>query len=270
MKSNLLSTALSLAGYKLATEMREFSATWQELSTRHKGTLAVAALASLALIGLSVAGEDVHPPNAVLVFLLLTLLVSATFGPRVTLVAAILSDVCLLFFFFEPIFVPWAHDTQLRLTAAIFLVVSVVIGSLFQELRPRLVTASAGAGTALAWAPATPPLPIAIPSDRQYSSPLLIDVSKHVVVMNGKEVMLTPTEFSLLQYFAVNVGKILTHQEILANVWGEEYGKDSQILRAYVKQLRFKLGDDPASPRFIRTETRLGYRFMNPGAEFLD
>src|SRR5690606_19514268 len=94
------------------------------------------------------------------------------------------------------------------------------------------------------------------------ASHLQIDYGDRRVLLDGHEVLLTPTEFSLLSFLSVNAGRVLSHQTILANVWGEEYGDDSQILRTYVKQLRSKLGDDPTAPRFIRTEARHGYRFI--------
>jgi DNA-binding response OmpR family regulator len=69
---------------------------------------------------------------------------------------------------------------------------------------------------------------------------------------------------SLLRFFVANAGKVLRHQAIMTNVWGPEYGSDTAILRTFIKQLRSKLGDNPARPRFIRTELGIGYRFVIP------
>jgi two-component system KDP operon response regulator KdpE len=91
---------------------------------------------------------------------------------------------------------------------------------------------------------------------------LNIDLERRTVRLRGEEVHLTPTEYSLLKYLATNAGKVLTHPMILRAVWGADYAEDAQILRTYINQLRAKLGDDPAAPRFIRTDPGVGYRFI--------
>jgi two-component system, OmpR family, KDP operon response regulator KdpE len=93
---------------------------------------------------------------------------------------------------------------------------------------------------------------------------LEIDTTRRMVTVAGQEVHLTPTEYSLLTYLAANAGKVLTHPMILRAVWGAEYAEDSHVLRTYVNQLRAKLRDDPAAPRFIRTDPGVGYRFAAP------
>ena len=90
-----------------------------------------------------------------------------------------------------------------------------------------------------------------------------IDLEARTVSLHGRAVSLTPTEYSLLKYLATNAGKVLTHPMILRAVWGAAY-EDTAVLRTYVNQLRAKLEDDPAEPRFIRTEPRVGYRFLIP------
>jgi two-component system KDP operon response regulator KdpE len=88
-----------------------------------------------------------------------------------------------------------------------------------------------------------------------------LDLERRVVKVDGSEVHLTPTEYSLLKYLATNQGKVLTHPMILRSVWSAEYASDTAVLRTYVTQLREKL--DSAQPyRFIRTEPRVGYRFL--------
>lgn len=106
-------------------------------------------------------------------------------------------------------------------------------------------------------------------SDRQQQgqialADLLIDLERRLVTVGGKEVHLTPTEYSLLKYLATNAGRVLTHPMILRAVWGAEYTEDTHILRTYINQLRSKLGDDPSRPRFIRTDPGVGYRFLDP------
>ena len=96
---------------------------------------------------------------------------------------------------------------------------------------------------------------------------LEIDLERRRVTLAGAEVHLTPTEYSLLKYLAINAGKVLTHPMLLRSVWGSEYTGDVQLLRTYVNQLRSKLEDDSSSPRFIRTDPGVGYRFADPDRE---
>ncbi|MBI2723548.1 MAG: response regulator transcription factor [Chloroflexi bacterium] len=91
---------------------------------------------------------------------------------------------------------------------------------------------------------------------------LRLDLDRRDVSVDGTQVHLTPTEYNLLKYFVTNAGRVLTHPMILRSVWGNEYADDTQNLRTYVNQLRSKLSDDAASPRFIRTEPGVGYRFV--------
>ncbi len=91
---------------------------------------------------------------------------------------------------------------------------------------------------------------------------LRIDLSRHLVTRGEAEVKLTATEFKLLAYLAANEGRVLTHQTILAHVWGPEYADHTEYLRVYVRQLRKKLEDDPDQPRYLLTEPGIGYRFV--------
>ncbi len=90
---------------------------------------------------------------------------------------------------------------------------------------------------------------------------LEVDMSRHVVRKQGKIVKLTRTEYELLAYLVSNCGKVLTHKELLNNVWGPEYGEESEYVRVFINQLRRKIEDDPSNPQFILTEPRVGYRF---------
>ncbi len=89
-----------------------------------------------------------------------------------------------------------------------------------------------------------------------------IDVSRHTVEVDGRRLDLTPKEFGFLALLARHAGKVLTHRMILQEVWGPEYGTESEYLRVYASQLRKKLGEDPARPRLV-TEPGVGYRFID-------
>lgn len=90
---------------------------------------------------------------------------------------------------------------------------------------------------------------------------LKIEFASRLVSLNDEEIKLTRTEYELLAYLAVNAGKVLTHREILHSVWGPEYGDELEYVRTFINQLRRKIEEDPASPRYIVTEQRTGYRF---------
>jgi len=93
---------------------------------------------------------------------------------------------------------------------------------------------------------------------------LEVDFSKRVVKRRGQIMNLTRTEYELLAYLISNYGKVLTHRELLHNVWGPEYGEESEYIRTFITQLRRKIEDDPSNPQFIVTEPRVGYRFIRP------
>jgi len=82
------------------------------------------------------------------------------------------------------------------------------------------------------------------------------------VSLHGKDIHLTPTEFKLLTFLIRNAGKVMRHRELLQNVWGPQYDSEVNYLRIYIKHLRDKIEDDPANPRFILSEPRIGYRFV--------
>ncbi|MBV8980572.1 MAG: response regulator transcription factor [Acidimicrobiia bacterium] len=95
---------------------------------------------------------------------------------------------------------------------------------------------------------------------------VVVDQARHSVEVAGNKVELTPKEFAFLALLARWPGRVLTHRTILQEVWGPEYGSESQYLRVYASQLRKKLDDDPAAPRLI-TEPGVGYRLVDPAAE---
>jgi two-component system KDP operon response regulator KdpE len=94
------------------------------------------------------------------------------------------------------------------------------------------------------------------------SGPLVIDLSTRLVTRDGETVRLTPTEYRLLAYLAANAGRVLTHETLLAHVWGEEYRGHPEYLRVYMRQLRKKLEGDPDNPIYLLTEPGIGYRFV--------
>jgi two-component system KDP operon response regulator KdpE len=87
-----------------------------------------------------------------------------------------------------------------------------------------------------------------------------MDLVRHEVYINGKKAALTPKEYELLRYFMVNRGRMLTHRQILNEVWGPAHSNDTQYLRVYVGQVRDKLEIDPSQPQMIVTEPGVGYR----------
>jgi two-component system, OmpR family, KDP operon response regulator KdpE len=91
---------------------------------------------------------------------------------------------------------------------------------------------------------------------------LCIDLEKRAVFRDGELLQLTPHEFALLRLFALNEGKLLTHQTILREVWGAAYQKESHYLHVYVSQLRRKIEPDPSRPSHLLTEPGAGYRFV--------
>jgi len=91
---------------------------------------------------------------------------------------------------------------------------------------------------------------------------LRLDLARHEVSVDGSSVRLTRKEFDLLRVLVVNAGRLVTHQLLLREVWGPAHEHDTQYLRVFIAQLRAKLGDDPAEPRFIVNEPGVGYRFL--------
>jgi two-component system KDP operon response regulator KdpE len=89
---------------------------------------------------------------------------------------------------------------------------------------------------------------------------LTVDLARRTVEVRGEPVHLTPIEFELLRGLARNRGRLMTHRDLLTTVWGPGYADDTQVLRAHIANLRRKI-EPPEGPRFIRTESGVGYRF---------
>lgn len=92
---------------------------------------------------------------------------------------------------------------------------------------------------------------------------LRVDLARRQVWAGSTEVRLTPIEFSLLAVLVKNAGRVLTHRQLLRDIWGPEYGDERHYLRVYMAQLRRKLEADPARPRYLRTEPGVGYRLLD-------
>ncbi|MFH0914183.1 MAG: response regulator transcription factor [Chloroflexota bacterium] len=91
---------------------------------------------------------------------------------------------------------------------------------------------------------------------------LSVDIPSRKVLLNNRLVKLTPTEFSLLALLVQNPGRILTHKQLLEKVWGWEYGDDLDYVRIYIWHLRQKVEPDPTKPKYIMTESGVGYYFQ--------
>jgi len=91
---------------------------------------------------------------------------------------------------------------------------------------------------------------------------LRVDLARRLVTLDEREVRLTRKEFAVLAMLVRDGGRVITQQQLLREVWGPAHVEDSQYLRVVVGHLRQKLADDPARPRYLRTEPGVGYRFL--------
>jgi two-component system KDP operon response regulator KdpE len=94
------------------------------------------------------------------------------------------------------------------------------------------------------------------------SGDLKIDFASRIVMVRGEQVHLTPIEYKLLTTLIRHAGKVVTHRQLLAEVWGQEYTEESQYLRVYMGYLRRKLEANPDQPQLLLTEPRIGYRLV--------
>lgn len=91
---------------------------------------------------------------------------------------------------------------------------------------------------------------------------LVVDLATRRVTVNGREVKLTVTEYNLLRFLVRHAGKVLTHRQLLREVWGQGHDEHTHYLRVYVAHLREKLEDNPAKPELFITEPGVGYRLI--------
>lgn len=92
---------------------------------------------------------------------------------------------------------------------------------------------------------------------------LRIDLNTRMVALNGEVLHLTPTEFKLLARLVRSAGRVVTHRQLLTDVWGAEFTEHTHYLRLYMAQLRAKIEQNPAEPRHLLTETGVGYRLAD-------
>lgn len=92
---------------------------------------------------------------------------------------------------------------------------------------------------------------------------LIVDLGRREVTLEDTPVHLTPTEYRLLQVLVSHAGKVVTHRQLLKEVWGPDSVYENQYLRVYMGQLRRKLEQDPARPRYLKTEASVGYRLVD-------
>ena len=89
---------------------------------------------------------------------------------------------------------------------------------------------------------------------------LKMDISRRIVTMNENQILLTPTEYEILRLLLQNAGKVLTHRQLLRQVWGTAYESELHILRVNISNLRRKIEPDPSRPHYLITESGVGYR----------
>lgn len=88
-----------------------------------------------------------------------------------------------------------------------------------------------------------------------------LDPERHLVQKKGRAVHLTPKQFELLHFLMASAGRPVPHSKLLRSVWGPEYGNELEYLRTFIRQIRVKIEDDPADPKYLLTESHIGYRF---------
>lgn len=90
---------------------------------------------------------------------------------------------------------------------------------------------------------------------------ILLDPDRHLVEKKGRAVHLTPKQFELLHFLMVHAGRPIPHAKLLRSVWGPEYGNELEYLRTFIRQIRMKIEDDAANPKYLLTDSHIGYRF---------
>jgi two-component system KDP operon response regulator KdpE len=96
------------------------------------------------------------------------------------------------------------------------------------------------------------------------SGGLVIDFDRRQVTVDGREIHLTPTEYEMLKYLAMNAGKVITHHTLLRAVWGPQYESEDHYLHVFIGQLRRKIEPSPTRPQYLLTEPGIGYRLRMP------
>jgi len=96
---------------------------------------------------------------------------------------------------------------------------------------------------------------------------VVLDPARHMVKKSGRAVHLTPKQFELLHYLMARAGKPVLHAKLLRSIWGAEYGSQVEYLRTFIRQIRLKIEDDPAHPKYLLTDAHIGYRFSEGAQE---
>jgi two-component system KDP operon response regulator KdpE len=90
-----------------------------------------------------------------------------------------------------------------------------------------------------------------------------LDSERHEVQKKGQTIHLTPKQFEVVRFLMVNAGRPVPHAKLLGSIWGPEYGDEVEYLRTFVRQIRMKIEDDPGNPKYLLTESHIGYRFSD-------
>ncbi|HYA13433.1 MAG TPA: response regulator [Syntrophales bacterium] len=96
---------------------------------------------------------------------------------------------------------------------------------------------------------------------------ITMDIARRIVTIRGKELRLTPTEYEILKYLALQADRVITHRQLLRAIWGPNYQDHTHYLRIYIAQLRHKIEADPSQPRYILTEPGVGYRLVKDSSD---
>lgn len=91
---------------------------------------------------------------------------------------------------------------------------------------------------------------------------LVVDFVEHRASLEGRALKLTRKEYAILRLLVQHAGRVITHRQLLREIWGSVHEQDTQYLRVYIGQLRQKLGDDSSQPRYLATEPGVGYRWI--------
>ena len=111
----------------------------------------------------------------------------------------------------------------------------------------------------------TEPTPTVVSSEVFEFGDLKVDLAAAAVLLGERRISLTPTEYRLLCQLLKSAGKVIPSRTLLGQVWGRDYLDESRYLKVHIKHLRNKLGDNPATPKYIFTERNVGYGFVSSG-----